>query len=233
MLSGHLKTFAFALLALPLFAASPARAQTHASPPPMTVKDPGCVAMVDGRCGLRAVHRAIEMTVAPDRRLQIILKGTPAPDGGPSPIVILMPVSDDLDGRIRAGELTDDEATRVWTDLANFEGTLYSLPDLAVLKSELGFPAEAVMSDVDLTDLCRAHIQRSLGVSAVTAAYIAERMGIEATPIDDLVNERGELRAGAAPELVAPTSAQADDAPVPAADDDKAGSSAGVTSIRN
>jgi hypothetical protein len=197
-----------------LMVALPAFAQTHVAPPAMSIQDPSCVAIVSGRCLLKAVHRSIEMTVGGDRKLQVILKGAPLADGSPSPIVILMPVSDDLDGRIRLGEITSDEATRVWQDLANFDGTIYSLPDLATLKTDLGFPSNAVLSDDDLQDLCRAHIQRTLGVSPITAAYLAERMGVEATPVDDLMNERGELRASDAPDA---SSASASAGSVPAA----------------
>lgn len=130
------------------------------------------------------------MVTSADHRLHIILKGSDKVAGTVSSVWALLPVSLDLDARVGKGEMTVDEATSIWREVANSEGTRYTLPNLPVLKSDLGFPTDAVINDDDLRDLCRAHLQVSLSVSPLTAAYIGDRMGLEARPSDEqLVTE--------------------------------------------
>lgn len=172
-----------------------ASAQTPIVPPVSVNRDPLCVASTLERCLLRAVHRSIEMRTGSDRRLQIVFKNFQNSDGRSGPIAVLLPVSEDLDARVVNGEMTVDEATHVWLDLANSDGTFYTLPDLTVLKSDLGFPAAASFSDDDLMDLCRAHLQSTLSVAPLTAEYLTERMGLEFLSVDFVPD--GQIVAGA------------------------------------
>lgn len=155
--------------------------QSRVSPTLSEVKDPTCL-MADSsqRCLLKAEHRGIELGLNSERELTIILKGIgPESETQSSPaVVILMPVHDDLLSRVDGGQMTADEATWIAADLGRFEGTWYAIPKLETLKTELGFPAEAVFQAEDLRELVRAHLQIVLGVSAVTAAYLSDRMGL-------------------------------------------------------
>lgn len=202
-----------------------ALAQIHGLPTEAKVHDPRCLTMASERCLLKADYPAFEMVTAADGRLEILLKSRAASEGGESAVVTLLSVSEDLDARIARGELSDVEAQEIWSELAKSDGTLYAIPSLSELKAQLGFPPDAVVTNDDLIDLCRSHIQLILGVSPVVSLYISMQLGLEATGVD-----ASELLPG--PSLEEKIVAMPEIAPVDAVDI-KSDNTEATTSIRN
>lgn len=156
-----------------------AEAQIHSAPPVVTsIQDPQCLATLAGQCVLRTGHRTIELNASQAGQVWISL--FTATEAGTIE-KIDFGVDDDILIRSEQGRMTPDEANLISSELANFDGVRYELPPFSILQRDLGFPenTEFALSEEDYRDLVRAHLQISLGVGPVTAAYLTERMGVE------------------------------------------------------
>jgi hypothetical protein len=159
-----------------------ARAQSHSAPPVMPAGDPACVARVGGQCVLRSAHSIVQL-ILESGGMTAVLKNADA-SSQPKEFGI----QEDLLARVARGEMSTDDAATVAGDLANFDGVVYSVPQLAQLADALGFTSDARFTENDLRELVRAHVQLTLGVSLVTASYLTQSLGLETfakTPRND------------------------------------------------
>lgn len=136
------------------------------------VSDPTCLINVGEKCVLRSFYREIEFHSSAAGKMFFLL-------GSGSVESEQVFIHDDLLLRLDRGEVTYDEAEIIATEIAQLEGTYYEIPDIQVLKVDLGFPAETQFAVEDLRELVRTHLQISIGVGPITAAYLCDRMGVQ------------------------------------------------------
>jgi hypothetical protein len=99
---------------------------------------------------------------------------------GPEPVVV---VEEDLRRSEAKNGLTQDAAERIFSELTILDGAVYEIPDFALLKHELGFPAGTTFRADDLKELLLSHLQFTLGIGPVTASYLSGRLGVSAQPM--------------------------------------------------
>lgn len=163
-----------------LISAMPVRrasAQTHASPPPLPIGHAACVAGSSEPCAVKSRRPAIAVTSLRDGGLELVARIS-------ANEIQHVSLQEDLAARVTGGHLTPDEAQWISSDLANFDGTAYSLPEYETLIRDLGFPSDAQFTRDDLRELVRAHLQMALGVGPVTAAYLSNQLGMEDVAIE-------------------------------------------------
>lgn len=129
-----------------------------------------CDGPLSENCILKSENSSIEMSVDDDQALVAQL-------GSES-----VSIENDLAERVAAGELTSDQSAAIAGELSRLEGMSYQVPSVDVLKSDLGFPKESEIEEIDLVDLVRAHLQVVFGMSALSAAYLTDRLGVQALP---------------------------------------------------
>jgi len=101
------------------------------------------------------------------------------------PLVTLQ-IEDDLELQVQNGQITEEDAAQIATDVARLDGIIYQVPDLEKIEVDLGLPPEAQDQDLDQTvaqqdfeELVCAHLQITLGVGPQTAFYLADRLGVQ------------------------------------------------------
>jgi hypothetical protein len=88
-------------------------------------------------------------------------------------------LSQDLHERVRTGEMPGNDALQIEAELMSRQGTTYYLPSSQEeLKLSVGFPKETDLSREDLRDLLPVHVQNSINVSPLCAAYLISRLGV-------------------------------------------------------
>ena len=181
-----------------LFGSISALAATTMPAAPSSLTDPTCLAILGGECVLRSPHRSMEFVFQGDGTLYLLMRAPSEPVSVPAsevvagaepisvgsntPVDLEVAVLDDILTRVAQGVLTADEAAMIVEDLDMQGGSVYELPDLRALKLDLGFPENAEFAAEDMRELVRTHLQMSLGVRALTAAYLADLMGVAEPP---------------------------------------------------
>jgi hypothetical protein len=96
-------------------------------------------------------------------------------------------VSDDIMTLIVAGELSQENANLILTELSGLSDVFYRLPrGQDELKQALGFPSEAHFSSEEHVEMLDVHIQIALGINVNTARYLARVLGLQAIQIDQV-----------------------------------------------
>lgn len=144
--------------------------------------DPNCVVSANRKCALQARHRDIEFFASAAGKVFFVF-GSRAVEREQENFEFseaeYIFVHEDLYLRLENGEIAPDEADIIASELEPLEGAYYEIPDIHVLKVDLGFPAETQFALEDLRELVRTHLQISLGVGPITSAYLCERMGVQ------------------------------------------------------
>lgn len=150
--------------------------------------DPTCIVSSEGKCVLRAFYREIEFRASAAGRIMLAVGRRQAEeeDEGDEPAEEFVFIHEDLASRMERGEITDDEAQIIASEIKNLEGAYYEIPDIQVLLIDLGFPPETQFAVEDLRDLIRTHLQISIGVGPITAAYLCDRLGVQ--PIEEYID---------------------------------------------
>lgn len=168
---GGIKTIKYGLVGL-LIAASTGWAPTSHALENSSID--ACLATSEAQCLLRAPLRSLEMHVQSGELLAFLR----ADESDRAPSVVVH-VPQDLSLQIESGELTEEEAQVVSTELGALDGASYSLVSVDMLKADLGLPLELSLVEGDLHELILAHMQITLGIGHLSAAYLADQLGIE------------------------------------------------------
>lgn len=92
-------------------------------------------------------------------------------------------VNEDMEAQVLAGNITDDDAAYAFAELLSSHDLAYKIPEnVTQLKTAVGFAPQAVLTPQDQVDVIAAHLQMSLGLSAVTADYLVMKLGLEIIP---------------------------------------------------
>jgi len=143
--------------------------------------DPTCIIRSEEKCVLRAFYRELEFRASAAGKILLALgpKQMEREQEFDDPMEEFVFIHEDLASRLERGEITDDEAQIIESEVKNLEGVYYEIPDIQVLLIDLGFPPETQFASEDLRELVRTHLQISIGVGPITAAYLCERMGVQ------------------------------------------------------
>jgi len=96
-------------------------------------------------------------------------------------------VNKDMEAQVLAGNISDDDAAFAFAEILSNRDLAYRIPEnVDQLKTAVGFAPDAVLSPQDQVDVIAAHLQMTLGVSAVTADYLVMKLGLEITPDRDV-----------------------------------------------
>ncbi len=87
-------------------------------------------------------------------------------------------VQEELSERISRKEMPVADGVEIVRDLMRLDGMFYNLPELEVLKTDLGFPREAKIEPQDLGDLVKSHLQLVFEMNPLTASYIAGQLKV-------------------------------------------------------
>lgn len=89
-------------------------------------------------------------------------------------------VNKDMEQQVLSGAMTDTDAAYVFAELLSSHDLQYQLPiDAIALKKDVGLDPAAPLSPQDQVDVIGSHLQMTLGVSALTADYLIEKLGLE------------------------------------------------------
>lgn len=158
-----------------------AQAQVHPSPPVRAmIPDSACAVKISGECALKADHRTFDI-IFDSGAAAVMVLGGPQENEAESPVVVRLKLSEQLDTGLSKGEITEEEAATVRSDLARLEGAKYTVPELDKLKSDLGFSKESSIEKEDLSDLLSTHLQLTLSLRPSTAKYFSALMGVRKT----------------------------------------------------
>jgi hypothetical protein len=114
-------------------------------------------------------------------------------------------VNQDMESQVLAGTISEDDAAYAFAELLSSHDLSYKIPEnVSQLKTAVGFAPQAVLSPQDQVDVIAAHLQMSLGVSAVTADYLVMKLGLVIIPTRSVATAEGEAPKAAA-EGEAPT----------------------------
>lgn len=152
-----------------------------------------CVAAIDNQCVLHTSYQVLEFGFHQERGIVLALKiGAGEESANPYERKIIESqiwLQEDLMKRIDAHDMTDDDAITIIGDMEQIEGTYYEIPKLRDLKLELGFPEDTQFAPEDLRELVRAHLQISIGVGPLTAAYLCDRLEVRRVKIEPAAPE--------------------------------------------
>lgn len=118
-------------------------------------------------------------------------------------------VNQDMEAQVLAGNITDDDAAYAFAELLSSRGLAYKIPaNVSQLKTAVGFAPDAVLSPQDQVDVIAAHLQMTLGLSAVTADYLVMKLGLEIVPAPMAADAAVATEPSVAPQVaVVPTPA--------------------------
>lgn len=95
-------------------------------------------------------------------------------------------VARDLEALMAKGTYGNNQAAYIFAEMLSMHDLMYRLPaDQTELRRAMGFPAQAVMTPEDQIGVLTSHLQITLNVSAITADYLINKLGlrvVEATP---------------------------------------------------
>jgi hypothetical protein len=89
-------------------------------------------------------------------------------------------VNQDMEAQVLAGNISDEDAAFAFAELLSSHDLAYKIPvNVDQLKTAVGFAPSASLSPQDQVDVIAAHLQMTMGVSAVTADYLVMKLGLE------------------------------------------------------
>ena len=160
-------------IAAPQIASNPVTASSPAQVPPAQGTD--CWGKVGEKCTLVTPYIGMHISVGSKKEVLADLAGNSDPNSQEASLHL----SEDLRIRVNHGEMTEEEAGLILDELARFDGAAYSIPTEDQLKTALSLPKDASLSSEEYRELVRVHMQVTLGIGAVTASYLSDRMGVE------------------------------------------------------
>jgi hypothetical protein len=143
-----------------------------------------CLSMRENQC--RLIAPTIAISIGVENGDAVISYLDPAPGG----YVVQRrdSITKDLESQIATGAIGNDQAAYIFAELLSMHDLMYRLPvSEEVLKREVGFPPQAILTPEDQIGVLTSHLQITLGVSAVTADYLMMKLGIQ------VVGKTGEV----------------------------------------
>lgn len=161
---------------------------------------PQCLSMAPTHCLLKVDQTGFRAQI--DERGRIVILFGKAPSDlqtGESYVV----VQEDLERMEEDEAYSPNEATQLKNELSSFDGAVYNLPTVDDLKLTLGFPSGSDVGARDYFDLVHVHMQLVLSVSALTAGYLSDLLGL--TLIPEPINAPKGIETPASPDAADPT----------------------------
>lgn len=107
-------------------------------------------------------------------------------------------VAQDLENAISKGVYGSNQAAYIFAEMLSLNDLMYRLPaNRDELKRAMGFPAQVVLNPEDQIGVLTSHLQITLGVTALTADYLVNKLGLK------VVEEPAPQALDAVPEAVA------------------------------
>lgn len=133
-------------------------------------------------CQVVAPHIAITVGFDPHRGESLLTYLTPSPTGyveSKSESISPALEADVLDGNVDFEDARLIEAEM----LARPQATYFVPSDVQLLLDDVGFPSNKVITPNEYVELLQVHMQLALDISPLTAAFLIERLRIEALPV--------------------------------------------------
>lgn len=151
---------------------------------------PKCLRADSQQCLLKVDQTGFRAQIDERGRIVIVFGNNPSEfQTGESYVV----VQDDLERLEEDEAYSPNETAQLKNELATFDGAVYAVPSVEDLRLALGFPETSMIGARDYYDLIQVHLQLVLSVSALTAGYLSDLIGL------NLVSETPAAPAPTAP----------------------------------